>query len=196
LRPTPEKKEEKERVRLALLRGTLRLAAVHGFPSLGLREAAREAGIAPTSFYRHFEDMNELGMALIHDLLEPRLRELADSLQSADPGQGPADELVARTFKFIEEDPELLRFLLAEQHGAFPAFRTALRTRLAALAEAVHAASGPGTPLSAAEASIVLLLDGAGRALDSEPGARQAVAVRLVETMDRLLSNPQNGPGA
>ena len=33
--------------------------------SLSLREVAREAGIAPNSFYRHFKDSDELAIALI-----------------------------------------------------------------------------------------------------------------------------------
>lgn len=33
--------------------------------SLSLREVAREAGIAPNSFYRHFKDIDELAVALI-----------------------------------------------------------------------------------------------------------------------------------
>ena len=31
--------------------------------AISLREVAREAGIAPTSFYRHFKDMDELGLS-------------------------------------------------------------------------------------------------------------------------------------
>ncbi|KAA8731719.1 HTH-type transcriptional repressor FabR [Acinetobacter qingfengensis] len=34
--------------------------------SLSLREIAREAGIAPNSFYRHFKDIDELAIALIN----------------------------------------------------------------------------------------------------------------------------------
>lgn len=33
--------------------------------SLSLREVAREAGIAPNSFYRHFKDIDELAISLI-----------------------------------------------------------------------------------------------------------------------------------
>lgn len=33
--------------------------------SLSLREVAREAGIAPNSFYRHFKDTDELAIELI-----------------------------------------------------------------------------------------------------------------------------------
>ncbi len=33
--------------------------------AISFREVAREAGIAPTSFYRHFKDMDELGLTLV-----------------------------------------------------------------------------------------------------------------------------------
>src|SRR5690554_7398676 len=43
------------------------LSADRGFGSLSLREVAREAGIAPTSFYRHFAELDELGLALVDE---------------------------------------------------------------------------------------------------------------------------------
>lgn len=50
--------------------------------SLSLREVAREAGIAPNSFYRHFRDIDELaidlinraGLVLRHIIRESRLQ--------------------------------------------------------------------------------------------------------------------------
>ena len=37
------------------------------FDSLSLREVAREAGVVPTAFYRHFASMEELGLALVEE---------------------------------------------------------------------------------------------------------------------------------
>ena len=37
------------------------------FRHVSLREIAKLAGIAPTSFYRHFHDMEGLGLALIEE---------------------------------------------------------------------------------------------------------------------------------
>ena len=37
------------------------------FSNLSLREVSREAGIAPTSFYRHFKDMDELGLSMVDE---------------------------------------------------------------------------------------------------------------------------------
>ena len=41
------------------------LASGRSFDTLSLREVAKLAGIAPTSFYRHFHDMEGLGLTLI-----------------------------------------------------------------------------------------------------------------------------------
>ena len=43
------------------------LSAERSFTSLSLREVAREAGIAPTSFYRHFKDVDELGLTMVDE---------------------------------------------------------------------------------------------------------------------------------
>ena len=42
-----------------------RLAKDIGVPPRRINEIAREAGIAPNSFYRHFRDVDELAVALI-----------------------------------------------------------------------------------------------------------------------------------
>ena len=36
--------------------------------ALSLRELAREAGLNPNTFYRHFKDFDELGMAIIEEM--------------------------------------------------------------------------------------------------------------------------------
>ena len=60
-----------------LLAAALRLIGPHrSVSTLSLREVAREAGIAPNSFYRQFRDIDELAVALI-DLAGRSLRSLA-----------------------------------------------------------------------------------------------------------------------
>ncbi|AXI04162.1 HTH-type transcriptional repressor FabR [Aquirhabdus parva] len=49
-----------------LIAAALKLVGPHrSISTISLREVAREAGIAPNSFYRHFRDMDELAIALI-----------------------------------------------------------------------------------------------------------------------------------
>jgi AcrR family transcriptional regulator len=193
LRATLEKKEEKERVRAALLRSTLRLAAAHGFASLGLREVAREAGIAPTSFYRHFADMEELGMATIRELAGGVMRGLGErALTAGHDGAVPA--IVSAMLEAVARDPELMRFVIAERVGAFSGFRSLLRGEHAALARSLHTAvTGeslePMTPAPpAADAAVSLLLDACARALDEAPARWPALRDPLTTAMRHLLA--------
>lgn len=60
--------QQKEKTRRALIDAAMnQLSAETGFSSLSLREVAREANIAPTSFYRHFRNMDELGLTLVDE---------------------------------------------------------------------------------------------------------------------------------
>jgi len=61
----PTRQEQKERTREAILNAALDLSRDHGFAQISLRQVARQAGIVPTAFYRHFESMDELGLALV-----------------------------------------------------------------------------------------------------------------------------------
>lgn len=189
LRPTLEKKEEKERVRAALLRAALRLAAAHGFASLGLREVSREAGIAPTSFYRHFADMEELGMALIRELAGRVLSGLDERMRAA-PREQLAVELVDAMLVSLADDAELWRFMLSERVGAFAGFRSLLRAELTALARTWSSAAS--LPLSAAEAALSVLLDGAARALDEASSRRALLREGLVSALGLLTAQPRS----
>jgi AcrR family transcriptional regulator len=167
LRVKPEKKEEKDRVRADLQRAALRLGAAHGFASLGLREVAREAQIAPTSFYRHFEGMEALGLSVIRDLVEPLLR---DWVAAYDPTQAEPAALVDALLRAVEHDPELSRFLVAERVGSSRELRTGLRNALSML----------GEPLVG-----VFAMEAVADLLDSTPEERRALRQR---TLQRLAS--------
>jgi len=58
-------KKQKEKTSLALIEAALELCSEEGYASLSLRSVARKAKIAPTSFYRHFRDIDELGVAMV-----------------------------------------------------------------------------------------------------------------------------------
>lgn len=189
LRLKPDKKEEKDRIREELLRAALRLGAAHGFASLGLREVAREADIAPTSFYRHFEDMEALGLSLVRDKIEPLLLEWAEALQRAD------DEpvgLVDRVFHSVDRDPELARFLVAERVGSSAVLRAALREALRTLSEPlvgeVAISRRSRALLDAADLVTVLLLDTVAQLLDSTAEARPALRQRSLQRLASAIA--------
>jgi len=57
------------------------------FASLGIREVTRHAGVVPTSFYRHFRSMDDLGLQLVDELglvLRRMMREARGNVLQAD----------------------------------------------------------------------------------------------------------------
>ena len=84
---------EKRRRKRGENRGRLMEAALtlvgrgRHFASLGIREVTREAGVVPTSFYRHFRSMDDLGLQLVDELglvMRKMMREARDQAPYAD----------------------------------------------------------------------------------------------------------------
>lgn len=198
LRASPEKKEEKERTRGALLRAALRLGSAHGFSSVGLREVARAAGIAPTSFYRHFADMEELGLALAEELVGPLLRNVPADGRAPPPAGDGVPAAIESVLDGAAADPELTRFMLAELAGCSPRLRAALRARVSELAGALRAVV-PGLgqqdsiPQELAEAAAALLLDGCLRELETARGEHARLRAALCLSLRRLLAPSDPG---
>ena len=62
------RQEQKQKTRQNIIAGAFQLLNENRtLSAISLREVAREAGIAPTSFYRHFKDMDELGLTLVDE---------------------------------------------------------------------------------------------------------------------------------
>src|SRR5690625_7998074 len=67
-RAATSREEQKYQTRRTLMRAALTLMTEgQGFGELSLRGVTREAGLAPTAFYRHFENMEELGLSLVDE---------------------------------------------------------------------------------------------------------------------------------
>ncbi|WP_395501711.1 TetR family transcriptional regulator [Ectopseudomonas mendocina] len=131
-----------------LMDAALRLTSTsRSLSSLGLRELAREAGLNPNTFYRHFRDVDDLGLTVIGEitrLLRQPLRDLRrEAAQRAVRDDGPTvpkllgidlgrgrrvcHETVQLFFDFVAEHPEAFIIGVRELHGASPVLREALR---------------------------------------------------------------------
>ena len=107
--------QQKEKTRRALVDAAFnQLSAEKSFSNLSLREVAREAGIAPTSFYRHFKDMDELGLAMVDEsglLLRQLMRQARKRIENG----GSVVVLSVETFfELIADRPNVFRLLLRE----------------------------------------------------------------------------------
>jgi AcrR family transcriptional regulator len=98
--------------------------------TLSLREVAREAGIAPNSFYRHFHDIDELAIALI-DLAGRSLRQIIGSArQRATTERSVVRSSVEAFMEQLGADERLLHILLREGTVGSDAFKQAVEREL------------------------------------------------------------------
>ena len=123
--------EQKLKTRRAILDAALDLLGEQrSLDSIGLREVTRQAGLAAPSFYRHFRDMEELGLALVEEaglFLRQMLRKTRQRIGQS----GSAIEVSVDTFiEFLEHYPIHFRILLQEQVGYSPEFRKAVRAEV------------------------------------------------------------------
>ena len=74
--------------KLKLIQAALRLITQsRSLTSLGLRELAREAGLNPNTFYRHFKNLDEFGLQVLGYIAEDMkagVRELRRMAESSD----------------------------------------------------------------------------------------------------------------
>lgn len=59
--------ERKQRTRRAILDAALRLSGEQTLAAVSLRQVAKEVGIVPTGFYRHFDSVDDLGLVLVEE---------------------------------------------------------------------------------------------------------------------------------
>jgi len=124
------RREQKERTRVALLDAALQLLERKSFGSLGLREVAREAGVVPTAFYRHFDSMEELGLALIDD----SFRTLRRMIREARSEPLAYEHVIRRSAEVLVRHVHAhqlhFRSIARERSSGVPALRQAIRAEI------------------------------------------------------------------
>ena len=94
--------------------------------AISLREVAREAGIAPTSFYRHFKDMDELGLTLVDEAGLALRQLMSQARRRIASGGGVINTSVETFMEFIAANKNVFRLLLREHTGTSSAYRLAV----------------------------------------------------------------------
>ncbi|WP_109340058.1 HTH-type transcriptional repressor FabR [Saliniradius amylolyticus] len=184
------RQEKKQKTRRAIIDAAFGLLnEQRSLSSVSLREIARAAGIAPTSFYRHFDDIDDLGLTLV-DEAGLALRQLMRQARSRiDAGGGVISTSVITFMEFIESNTNEFRLLLREHSGTSPAFRAAvLREIQHFIEELTHyimAHTGLGQELASlqAEAMVKLVFSTGAEAVDASLERRRELAERLVEQL-------------
>ncbi|NWN91433.1 HTH-type transcriptional repressor FabR [Marinobacter adhaerens] len=193
--------EQKLLTRRALMDAALaQLSADRGFGSLSLRKVAREAGIAPTSFYRHFADLDELGLVLV-DEGGVALRQLMRQARKRIARNGSAISTSVEIFmEYLGNNANLFRLMLRERTGGSKPFRTAIKAEIdhfvTELADDLRRFGHERQkPLSdarvVAEAMVTLVFNQGADALDATPEERAALASKLKAELRMILIGSQ-----
>jgi len=189
--------EQKLKTRRALMDAALRqLSPDRGFASLSLREVSREAGIAPTSFYRHFSDLDELGLALV-DEAGVALRQLMRQARKRIEKNGSVVKTSIDTFmEYLGDNANLFRLLLRERTGVSHQFRTAIQAEInhfvTELAEDLRRLGEEKKrplydPHLVAEAMVTIVFNQGAKALDCTPSERNKLKQKLNTQLRMVL---------
>jgi AcrR family transcriptional regulator len=127
---TETRGERKERTRRAILDAALRLCEDSSLVALSLRQVAKEVGIVPTAFYRHFDSIEALGLALVDESFVS-LRAMLRDVRRGDPA---FDDIVDRSVDVLVEHVRAQRqhfaFIARERAAGPPAVRVAIRHQI------------------------------------------------------------------
>ncbi|WP_017444331.1 HTH-type transcriptional repressor FabR [Gayadomonas joobiniege] len=177
---------QKERTRRAIIQAAFaQLSADKNFSNLSLREVAREAGIAPTSFYRHFKDLDELGLTLVDEggLL---LRQLMRQARQRIAEQGSVIITSVDTFmEFLQTNEGAFRILLQARSGTSADFRLAVLREIehfiAELADYICHSQKCTNDIAVlqADAMVKLVFNAGGEAIDLNAVEREKISQRL-----------------
>ncbi len=193
--------QQKEKTRRAIIDAAFaQLSPDKGFSSLSLREVAREAGIAPTSFYRHFADMDELGLTLV-DEAGLMLRQLLRQARNRIEKNGSVIRTSIETFmEFVVGNSNVFRLLLRERSGTSAAFRRAVAREIqhfcAELADYLRKETACPDEYAQmqAEAMVTLVFHAGADALDASPESRVQITLRTIVQL-RWLAHGAAGYG-
>lgn len=123
--------DKKARTRNRLMDSALAIIGFGAnFASISLREVAKTAGVVPTSFYRHFGDMEELGLAMVDELglnLRRLMRGSFDAKESLEDIVGHCAEAY---FRYVLENANLVQFVNQSRTGGTEALQNAIRNEL------------------------------------------------------------------
>jgi len=177
------RKQQKEATRKKLLdAASAQLASGRSFDTLSLREVAKLAGIAPTSFYRHFHDMQGLGLALIEEHGAGLLTLMHRVREQASEGRSVIRASVETLFEYIFSNQGVSRMILQESMAQESAFHEAAEKLFVTLSKdlaefLVWDARQRGIPLSypqlAANSAVAILFTTGIALLDAPSSYRE-----------------------
>jgi len=108
----------------------LRLCEDSSLVALSLRQVAKEVGIVPTAFYRHFSSIDDLGLALVEESFAS-LRAMLRDVRRSDPTyQDIIDSSVRVLTEHTHSRHAHFAFIARERVAGPPGVRAAIRHQI------------------------------------------------------------------
>lgn len=124
---TETRGERKERTRRAILDAALGLCEESSLVALSLRQVAKEVGIVPTAFYRHFDSIEALGLALVDESFVS-LRAMLRDIRRGDPSYGAVvDRSITTLVEHVHQQHDHFLFIARERAAGPLSVREAIR---------------------------------------------------------------------
>ena len=124
---TQSRGERKERTRRAILDAALALCEDSSLVALSLRQVAKEVGIVPTGFYRHFDSLDSLGLALVDESFAS-LRAMLRDVRRSDPALSDiVDRSIGTLVEHVHQQQAHFLFIARERAAGPPVVRDAIR---------------------------------------------------------------------
>jgi TetR/AcrR family transcriptional regulator, fatty acid biosynthesis regulator len=189
--------EQKEQTRRRLIDTALALAAERGFSAVSLREIAKASGITATGFYRHFRDLDELGLVLVDEVALALRQLIREARRRFNEHEGRVKASVDAFMDYVHQKPHLFRLLLGERLGGSTAFRSALRSEIdrfvAELSDDLEAqARAAGRSIEAiplaAEAMVAIVFTVGAEALDLPRHKHAGLSERIIKELYLVLA--------
>ena len=192
---TETRGERKERTRRAILDAALDLCEDSSLVALSLRQVAKRVGIVPTAFYRHFDSIEALGLALVDESFVS-LRAMLRDVRQGDPG---FDDIVDASVDILVEHVRAQRqhfaFIARERMAGPLAVREEIRRQIELFERELAADLDrlPGTdPWSADDLRIlsgliVTAMVAVAEALLNSPASQEKQIVQTARTQLRMV---------
>lgn len=124
--PATTRQQQKERTRSALMDAGLALSQEQGFAQTSLRQVSKRAGVVPAAFYRHFESMDALGLALVERCFTTLRVMIRDAQRDPEVFTHIIDAAAEILVEAVKQNKADFAFVARERVGGSEAVREAI----------------------------------------------------------------------
>lgn len=122
--------ERKAKTRRAILDAALALSGETSLVALSLRQVAKEVGIVPTAFYRHFDSIEALGLALVDESFVSLRAMLRDIRREEHGFSDVADRSITILVEHVHRQRAHFLFIGRERAAGPPTVRAAINREI------------------------------------------------------------------